>query len=173
MNFMVFQLFSKSLPSRFPGALGPPVESLGDPLRTPWGPPGIPWGPLGDPLGPLGDLLGTLVDHLGTFGDVLGRLGHALAIPCGPLTSAFGYFRCLLGTFWGQLGAPKAFHRPPKGSRETTLGHLGSIVDASTAFTKRFAATCKNHQIYCKVLQKSRSGDTESFENLFQVHQNQ
>jgi len=88
------------------GALGETLEcslgAYGDLLGTSWGP------------------LGTLGDHLGTFGDVLERLGHALAIPCGPLTSAFGYFRCLLGILWGQLGAPMGSHRLPKGVQEAS-----------------------------------------------------
>ena len=139
---------------------------LGDLLGTPWSPRGL----LGDPWEPLGDLWVSLGYPLGIFGDLLGFRGETSATLWGSLWSSFGHFRYLLETFWGQLGAPKAFYRPPKGSRETTWGHLGSILDASTAFTKRFAATCKNLQIYCKVLQKSRSEDTESFENLLHIY---
>ena len=128
-----------------------------------------PWGPLGNPLGspgnPLGIPLGLLGDHLETFGDVLGSLGHALAIPWGPLTSSFGRFRCLLGILWGQLGPPRGSHGLPKGVQEACWGPRASILEASKVFTKQFAAISKNHEIYCKVLQKSRSGKIETFEN--------
>ena len=131
--------------------------ALGDPL-------GIPWGLLGT----LGDSSGTPWDHLETFGDVLGSLGHALAIPWGPLTSSFGRFRCLLGILWGQLGPPRGSHGLPKGVQEACWGPRASILEASKVFTKQFAAICKNLEIYCKVLQKSRSGKTETFENQSQ-----
>ena len=146
-------------------SLGTTWGPLGDPLETSWGLLGPLPGLLGDPWEPFGDLWESLGYPLGIFGDVLGFLGEPLATFWGSLGSSFGHFRCLLGTFWGQLGAPKAFHRPPKGSWETTWGHLGSILEASKAFTKRFAAICKNLEIDCKVLQKSRSGETETFEN--------
>ena len=152
--------------------LGTPWGPLGDPLGTPWGPLGIPWGSLGDSWGPLGIPRGPLGDHLETFGDVLGSLGHALAIPWGPLTSSFGRFRCLLGILWGQLGPPRGSHGLPKGVQEACWGPRASILEASKVFTKQFAAICKKHEIYCKVLQKSRSGETETFEDLFQIHQN-
>ena len=129
---------------------------LWGPLGTLWGPLGEPLGPLGGPWGPLGTLgdpLGTLGDPLGTFEDVLGRLGHALAIPWEPLTSSFGSFMCLLDILWDQLGAPRDSQRLPTGVREASCGSLGSILEASQAFTKRFAAICQNLQIYCKVLQ--------------------
>ena len=153
---------------------------LGDHLGTPWGPLetswgsfgdllGTPWGSLGTPWGPLGIPWESLGYPLGIFGDVLGFLGEPSATFWGSLWSSFGHFRYLFETFWGQLGAPEASHRPPKEPWESIWGHLGSILEASKAFTKRFAAICKNLQIYCKVLQKSRSGKTETFENQSRI----
>ena len=153
---------------------------LWDPLGTPWGPLGDPlgttWGPLGNSLGPpgtpwesFGDLWESLGYPLGIFVDVLGFVGEPSATFWGSLWSSFGHFRYLFETFWGQLGAPEASHRPPKEPWESIWGHLGSILEASKAFTKRFAAICKNLQIYCKVLQKSRSGKTETFENQSRI----
>ena len=143
--------------------LGTPWGPLGDPLGTPWGPLGDPWGPLGDPWGPLGDLLGG-------FGHILGILGDPLAIPWGSLGEHLGILLNifvplghLLGILWGQLGPPRGSHRVPKGPREASWGPLGSILEASKAFTKRFSAICKNLKICCKVLQNSRSGGTEPF----------
>ena len=158
------------------GPLGAPLGTLwgplGDPLGTPWGPlgdlletPRDARGPLGDPSEPLGDLWESLEYPLGILGDVLGFLEEPSATLGGSLWRSFGHLRYLLETFWGQLGAPETSHRPPKGPWETIWGHLGSILEASKAFTKRFAAICKNLQIYCKVLQKSRSGKTEILEN--------
>ena len=154
---------------------------LGDPLGTPWGPLGdplgIPWGPLGDPLGspwetlgdpwePSGIPRGSLGDHLETSGDVLGSLGDALAIPWGPLTRIFGHFRCLLGIFGGILDLQRGSHSLPKGVQDASWGALGIIFEASKVFMMQFAAICKNLQIYCKVLQKSRSEESELVENL-------
>ena len=136
-----------SRPVALGNPLGSPWGPLGDLRGTHWGTLGTPWGSLGDLLGILGDLLGTLgdpLDHLGTFEDVLGRLGHALAIPWEPLTSSFGSFMCLLDILWDQLGAPQDSQRLPTGVREASCGSLGSILEASQAFTKRFAAICPN-----------------------------
>ena len=144
-----------------------------DPLGISCGPlgtPGTPCGRLGDPWESLGDPVGIprgpLGDHLETFGEVLGSFGDALAIPWGPLRCFFGYLRCLLDILWGQLGAPRDSQRLPKWVREASWGPLGIILEASKACTKRFAATCKNLQIYCKVLQNSRFEETEIVENL-------
>ena len=162
-----------SRPVALGNPLGTPWGSLGDPLGIPWGPLGDPWGPLGDPLGTSWGLLGTswgfLGDHLETFGDVLGSLGRALAIPWRPLTSSFGRFRCLLGILWGQLGLPRGSHGLPKGLQEACWGPRASILEASKVFTKQLAAICKNLEIHRKVLQKSRSGKTETFENQSQI----
>ena len=153
----------------FVDSLGTTWGSLGDPLETSWGLlvplPGL----LGDPWEPFGDLWESLGYPLGIFGDVLGFLGEPSATFWGSLWSSFGHSRYLLETFWGQLGAPEASHRPPKGPWETIWGHLGSILEASKAFTKRFAAICKNLQIYYKVLQKSRSGKTDILENQTRI----
>ena len=156
--------------------MGSPLGPFGDPLATPWGPLGellgTPWAPrglFGDHWEPLGDLWESLGYPLGIFGDVLGFLGEPSATFWRSLWISFGHFRYLLETFWGQLGAPEASHRPPKEPWESIWRHLGSILEASKAFTKRFAAICKNLQIYCKVLQKSRSGKTETFENQSRI----
>ena len=156
--------------------MGTLLGPFGDPLGTPWGPLGdllgTPWAPrglLGDHWEPLGDLWESLGYPLGIFGDVLGFLGEPSATFWRSLWISFGHFRYLLETFWGQLGAPEASHRLPKGPWETIWGHLGSILEASKAFTKRFAAICKNCQIYYKVLQKSRSGETETLENQARI----
>ena len=151
------------------GPLGDPLGIPWDPLETSWGLLGPLPGLLGDPWEPFGDLWESLGYPLGIFGDVLGFLGEPSATFWGSLWSSFGHFRYLLESFWGQLGAPEASQRPPKGPWETIWGHLGSILEASKAFTKRFAAICKNLQIYCKVLQKSRSGKTETFENQSRI----
>ena len=140
------------------GPLGDPLGTLGDPL-------GIPWGPLGDPWGPLGIPRGSLGDHLETSGDVLGCLADALAIPWGPLTRIFGHFRCLLGILWGHIGPPRGSHSLPKGVQEASWGALGIILEAAKGFRKQFAAICKNLQIYCKVLQNSRSRESEIVPN--------
>ena len=108
----------------------------------------------------------ALGESLGTFGDVLRSLGDALVHSLGPLRSSFGHFRCLFGILWGQLGAPKGSLRLSKGAQEGSWGHLGITLEASKRFAKQFAAICKNLQIYCKVLQKSRSEESEFVENL-------
>ena len=151
--------------------LGIPWGPLGDPLGIPWDPLETSWGLLGplpgllgDPWEPFGDLWESLGYPLGIFGDVLGFLGEPSATLWGSLWSSFGRFGYLLETFWGQLGAPEASQRPPKGPCETIWGHLGSILEASKAFTKRFAAICNYLQIYCNVLQTSRSEETEILE---------
>ena len=140
------------------GPLGTPWEPLGDLLGSPWETLGDPWEPSGIPRGSLGN-------HLETSGDVLGSLGDALAIPWGPLTRIFGHFRCLLGILWGHLGPPRGSHSLPKGVQEASWGALGIILEASKVFMKQFAAICKNLQIYCKVLQNSRSRETEIVPN--------
>ena len=142
-----------------PGApLGDPWGPLGDPLGTSWGP----LGTLGDPSGIPRESLG---DHLETLGDVLGSLGDALAIPWGPLTRIFGHFRCLLGILWGHLGPPRGSHSLPKGVQEASWGALEIIFEDSKVFMMQFATICKNLQIYCKVLQNSRSRETENVPN--------
>ena len=140
------------------GPLGDPLGTPWDPLQTSWGLLGPLPGLLGDSWEPFEDLWESLGYPLGIFGDVLAFLGEPLTTFSGSLGSSFEYFRCLLGRFVGQLEPPKTCHRPPKGPRETTWGHLGSILGAWKAFAKRFAAICKNLQIYCKVLQNRGRG---------------
>ena len=136
------------------GPLGIPWGPFGEPLGNPWGPlgtlgdsSGIPWGPLGDPR------------------RCLGVPWDALAIPWGTLTRIFGHFKCLLGIFGGILDLQRGSHSLPKGVQEASWGALGIIFEASKVFMMQFAAICKNLQIYCKVLQNSRSGETENIPN--------
>ena len=72
---------------------------------------------------------------VGILGDVLGFLGEPSATFWRSLWNSFGHFRYLLQTFLGQLGAPEASHRPPKGPWETIWGHLGSILEACLLYT--------------------------------------
>ena len=139
---------------------------------TPRDPSGISCGPLGNPWKLLVDAWGILGDSSGTawgsLGELRGRLGifwGRLGHPLGPLTRIFGHFRCLSGILWGHLGPPRGSHSLPKGVQEASWGALGIILEASKVFMKQFAAICKNLQIYCKVLQNSRSRETEIVPN--------
>ena len=76
-----------------------------------------------------------------------------------------------MGILQGQLGAPRGFLTLSKGAQEGSWGHLGSTLEASKGFAKQFAAICKNLQIYCKVLQKSRSEESELVENLSKFYE--
>ena len=121
------------------GLVGP----LGRHLSALWALMGTSWGPLGDPWGPLGDLRGHLGAPWTRFGD-----------PLWPLTSAFGYFRCLLGILWGQLGAPRDSHRFPKGVQEASWGLLGSfwrLWKCLPSNSMQYAKTFKFTVMYCKI----------------------
>ena len=142
--------------------MGTPWGPLGDPLGTLWGALGKPLGTLGNPRGFLGDPLGTTWRPQEMS---WGPVGDALAITWGPLTRIFGHFRCLLGIFGGILDLQRGSHSLPKGVQEASWGALGIIFEASKVFMMQFAAICKNLQIYCKVLQNSRSGETENVPN--------
>ena len=132
------------------GPLGP----LGDPLGTLWGALGKPLGTLGIPRGFLGDPLGTTWRpqemSWGPLGTPRRSLGDHLP---GSLVT--------LGASWGSLGASWT----SKGVQEASWGALGIIFEASKVFVMQFAAICKNLQIYCKVLQNSRSRETEIIPN--------
>ena len=154
-----------SRPVALGNPLGTPWALLGDPLGTLGDPLGIPGGPLRDPWGPLE----RLWDHLGTTWGPSGTSWGALGTPWRSLGDHLPVLLDALGASWGFFGdnleLQGALIGSQRGVQEARWGALGSILEASKEFTKQFAAIWKNLQIHCKVLQNSRSRETEIVPN--------
>ena len=101
--------------------------------------------------------MGTLEDPLAIAWGASGTSWGVFETPWRSLGDHLGVILDTLGSFGGQLGAPRDSHRLSKWPWETSLGPLRIIFEASKAFTKRFAAICQNLEICSKVLQNSRS----------------
>ena len=123
-------------PGRHLGAFWSPGRALWDL----WEPLGSLLEPLGGFLEPLGGLLGVIWVILEAAGRILGPPGALL----GPLGRILGGSWEHFGGIWGRI-----------------LSYFGAWEASST----RFAEILKNLEKHCKVLQKSRLGESESMVN--------
>ena len=158
------------------------------------------WEALGAPLGPLGEVFWRLLDPFGRSWPLLGHswgaLGGLLApqvVPKKAPRARQGVPRGGLGVPRSPQGVPKGSPRGPKGSprgpqgvpkgslgvaRRSARGPQGvpqgsprGLQGAWKASWKRFAEKLKNHQIHCRVVQKSRSGGYGIVNNSLQNNQ--